>query len=242
MTRNGGWDVAGARLIYKPAGVVEYIREDGWAVRIQMGFDEVRSAEILDLRAVREWFPGNDPLGLSHDPSERREVSDVDTMEIADAFGRNYASRRRPLLIIRRDGGEELQEPPPEPQLNIRTAEPSIGPRVRGRKPKRGRLSEKMSGKGAVLAMATATVAPALVFAGLVLLRMGPVWGIVGMVTIGLALAVMIGIGVLVVQETWRFRGRIRANQCVECGYSRANLVPGTPCPECGAGDWFDHR
>ncbi len=101
-------------LSHSEMSLVRYIRPDGWAVSTTLGWDEARGTELLDLRTIKEWFPADDPLGVKHDPDERRDVGDGDLAEIEDCFGRNYRVRRRPLIIIDRDGNEHPLEIPPE--------------------------------------------------------------------------------------------------------------------------------
>lgn len=47
-------------------------------------------------------------------------------------------------------------------------------------------------------------------------------------------LIVVGGLTLLLWRHDTRARRRARLNQCVRCGYDRAGLVAGAPCPECG--------
>jgi hypothetical protein len=223
------------KLTYKPGGVVEYMRPDGWTVRAEVGWDEAKQAEVLDLRKVEKWFPGDDPLGLKHDPLERREVTTPDLLEIDDVFTRNYGARRRPLLIIYRDGSGVLREPPPEQPLIVTTGPEAAPVLVRsGRKPNRGLVANKTA--MAAVALTTLSIAGGL---GVNMMKSAGVWRGIGMVVVCAGMLLAVGAGAAMLYESYRFRTRRRLNQCVECGYSRAKLAPEAACPECGAGHWY---
>ena len=221
------------RLTYQPGGAVEYTRPDGWTVRAEVGWDEARSAEVLDLRKVGKWYPGADPLGLRHDPNERRDVTTPDLLEIDDVFTRNYAARRRPLLIIQRDASETLREPPPEAPLIVST-EPAAAPRRKARKPERGLLGNK-----AGMSMIAISVMSLASYIGNNLLQRTYTLHMVGLVVLCGGVLVMGGIAAMMLYESRRFSTRRRKNQCIECGYSRESLKPEDACPECGAGHWY---
>jgi hypothetical protein len=220
------------RLLFKPGSVVEYITPEKWSIEATIGYDETRKVEVIDLRTLDQWRPGDDPLGLAHAPDERRDISEADFVDIEEAFTANFTARRRPLLVIRHDGTEFTAELPPGPVLVEPAGPAGVQPRPKPRRPRLGYLAEPINRRTAPL-----IVGPFLLFFlafGIARFsRPAALW--LG----GTALLSGAVIFLLSWRVTSRIRRRKRKNLCVECGYSRRGTPEDVACPECGAGHWY---
>lgn len=229
-------------LAHGTKGLVKYLRADGWAMKVTLGYDEPRSAHVFDARTVDGWYRHPNRATLAHTPADRLDMTDDDASAFATMLVADHLRRRQSTVVIARDGVETLHPFVEAEELPaLRNALPPSPPRVRtapddprrriGRRPKVDPPGVKFSVAAGVL--------------GCPLLRGGngacPQRGLPPLRSLachggGVGMLQLIVLGLRAQKVAWNRR---RRGQFVECGYDRSCLARLDPCPECSAGPWY---